>query len=95
MGHIQLKIATLTVTKTLPDADMTKVFNLVFEAHAPKWDTTKDPPEPITYTAQQRLEFIGQHIIGQLIQDARWQHAKNKRAEAEAALNEEAKDIKL
>lgn len=95
MGHIQLKVATLTVTKTLPDADMTKVLNLVFEAHAPKWDQTTDPPTEIVYTAQQRLEFIGQHIIGQLVQDAKWQHAKNKRAEAEAALNEEARDIKL
>ena len=95
MGKIALTVSTLTVTKTLPDADMTKVFNLVFEAHAPKFDTTTDPPTEIVYTAQQRLEFVGQVIISQLIQDAKWQHAKNKRAEAEASLNEEAKGIKL
>ena len=93
MGKITLTVGALTVTKTLPDAGMTKVFNLVFDAHAPKWDTTKTPAEPIVYTAGQRLEFIGQVIIDQLVKDAKWQHQKNKRAESEAALNEEAAGI--
>lgn len=95
MGHIQLKAGPLTATKPVADADLNKILSLVFEAHAPRWDRTTDPPTEIVYTNQQKLEFVGEVIINMLINDARFQHAKNKRAEAEAAISSEAKEIKL
>jgi len=85
MGQIQLKVAALTATSVYLDADMTKVLNLVFDAHN----------GPAGLTSQERLNFTLQIIVNQLINDAKYQHARNKRQEAESTIVQEGIDIKL
>lgn len=95
MAQIQLKIGALTSTKTATDADATKIFGLVFDANAPKFDASTTPPTPIVYTAQQQLDFVLGVIVSRLITEAKATDARNQRQALEAAINEGAGTIKL
>lgn len=95
MAQLQLKVGPITATKTFTDVKATTVLDRFFEQTAPKFNYSTNPPVPIVYTNQQRLDFIVEELAKMIVAVARQQLTNTRHGETESALATETITLDL
>lgn len=95
MAKIRLELSTLSSEYLATNAAAQTIFGLYFDATAPKFDYTTSPATEITYTAQQRLDWVLSQIVDHVRTVAKAQRRRVKEEENETALRTELETINL
>lgn len=86
MAKLKLEVGQEAGEATLTNVKMNKIIDRIFDSLAPKFDNTTDPPTPIVYTRQMKLDWFMLEVESGLKEQAKQLHRSARNNDNEAAL---------
>lgn len=86
MAKLRLEAGTDAAEVSLTNVKLNRIIDRIFNSLAPKFDNTTDPPTPIVYTRQMKLDWFMLEVESGLKEQAKQLHRSARNNDNEAAL---------